>query len=102
MHPVFSKYNQYFMNASNSRIEILNLEQERYSDLFNECSIFITDYSSIHFDVATEKKPIIYYQFDKVKFFTTHYGKGYFDYEKDGFGDVITEEKDIIKKILHS
>ena len=61
--------------------------------------MLITDYSSIHFDVATLKKPIIYYQFDKDDFFSKHYERGYFDYEEDGFGEVIVEETKILEKI---
>lgn len=100
LHPVFAKYSEEFEDLKSENIDILNLDNERYSNLFNECSIFVTDYSSTHFDVATELKPIIYYQFDKESFFKSHYQKGYFDYENDGFGDVITDEKKIIEKLI--
>ena len=62
--------------------------------------MLITDYSSIHFDVATLKKPIIYYQFDKKEFFTNHYKKGYFSYEDDGFGKVIEKYEELITEII--
>lgn len=99
LHPVFAGVEDAFSDESNSNIEILNIADIRYSDLFNTCSMLITDYSSIHFDVATLKKPIIYYQFDKNEFFSKHYERGYFDYETDGFGDVIVDEKQILEKI---
>lgn len=35
------------------------------------------------------RKPTIFFQFDKNEFFTTHYAKGYFEYERDGFGLVV-------------
>ena len=45
------------------------------------------------------KKPIIYYQFDNNIYYDRHYKKGYFEYERDGFGE-ITNESNIIEKIL--
>ena len=55
----------------------------------------ITDYSSVFFDFAYIKKPIIYYHPHD----DYHYEKSYFDYETMGFGDVITEENELINKI---
>ena len=101
LHPAFQNFKEYFENLNNKYVKIILTKDIKYSDLFNECSIFITDYSSIHFDVAFLKKPIIYYQFDKNKFFESHYTKGYYDYEKDGFGEVIEQEKQIIEKIKY-
>lgn len=101
LHPVFAKYKSLFNNLANEYIEILETSQIEYYKMFNECNIFITDYSSIHFDVAFLKKPIIYYQFDKEYFFNKHYQKGYFDYEKDGFGKVIERENDLINEIIY-
>lgn len=100
LHPVFAQYEDLFENLKSKNVEILKIENIRYSDLFNECSMLITDYSSIHFDVATLKKPIIYYQFDKKEFFTNHYKKGYFSYEDDGFGKVIEKYEELITEII--
>ena len=47
------------------------------------------------FDFAYMKKPIIYYQ--KVK--DDKYAPGYFSYEDDGFGEVIIDEEDLVKKL---
>lgn len=100
LHPVFSEHKSEFEKLANENIEILSIEDIRYCDLFKECDIFITDYSSTHFDVAFLQKPIIYYQFDKEKFFESHYQKGYYDYDKDGFGEVIEDEEKVINKII--
>lgn len=99
LHPVFAEHKNLFDEFANEDIEILESNKIRYFELFNECSIFITDYSSIHYDVATLKKPIIYYQFDKKFFFSNHYKSGYFDYEKDGFGKVLENEEQIVEQI---
>lgn len=69
---------------------------ESYQDLFNSSSLMITDYSSVFFDFAYLKKPVIYYQADN----DYHYSRGYFDYETMGFGEVIDSEKDLADKII--
>lgn len=61
----------------------------RYRDIFAKSALILTDYSSVAFDFAYLRKPVVYSQFDKHTFFTHHtYSKGYFDYERDGFGEV--------------
>lgn len=100
LHPASEKYKQSFLNLQNKNVEVLSTKDIRYSTLFKECALFITDYSSTHFDVAFLQKPIIYYQFDQEKFFTSHYNRGYFDYKKDGFGELIKDEEDIVNKII--
>lgn len=99
LHPVFAKYKEKFMKLKNDNIQILETSQIKYYKLFNECKLLITDYSSIHFDVAFLEKPIIYYQFDKDYFMKHHYHKGYFDYDNDGFGKVTKTENDTIDEI---
>lgn len=99
LHPAFTNIKEVFTDLQDNYVEILDIKNIQYSKLFNECSMLITDYSSIHFDVATLKKPIIYYQFDKEDFFNNHYEHGYFNYDTDGFGDVIIEEKEVLEKI---
>lgn len=66
-----------------------------------ESAILITDYSSIDFDFAYMKKPVVYYHFDYEEFTQKHYPKGYFDYNINGFGYVAhtaDEVVDIVKK----
>ncbi|MCD8562240.1 MAG: CDP-glycerol glycerophosphotransferase family protein [Bacilli bacterium] len=45
------------------------------------------------------KKPEIFFQFDKYNFFDNHYKKGYFDYERDAFGDVLTTVDEVVDKV---
>lgn len=60
-----------------------------YNEMFKKCALLLTDYSSTQFDIAYLKKPVIYCQFDKEEFFSSHtYKQGYFEYERDGFGEV--------------
>lgn len=61
-----------------------------HREIWGESSLFITDYSSAFFDFAYLYKPIIYAQFDYEQCYGAegHREKSYFDYEKDGFGEV--------------
>lgn len=76
-------------------------ERANYNQLFCESKLLITDYSSVAFDFAYMKKPVLYYQFDIDEFFGKHtYTKGYFDYEEMGFGPVCYEYEKIIYELL--
>ena len=73
-----------------------------YQVMFTTASLLITDYSSIAFDFAYLKKPVIYTQFDKMSFMTNHIlRKGYFDYETHGFGPVCNDMNSTITQIMH-
>ena len=51
------------------------------------------------------KKPIIYYQFDESLYYKKHYERGYFDYDKMGFGKKVNDVSDLlfeIKKIINN
>ena len=67
--------------------------------LLMDCTLLITDYSSVFFDVSYLEKPQIYYQFDEEEFRKYHYQKGYFDYRRDGFGPVCTTEKALLQAL---
>lgn len=68
---------------------------ESYQELLNNSSLMVTDYSSVYFDFAYLKKPVIYYH----PVDDYHYEESYFDYETMGFGEVISSEDDLIDKI---
>lgn len=64
--------------------------------LLKESMLLITDFSSVFFDFAYMQKPVLYYQFDEEEYREHHYAQGYFDYRRDGFGEVVTEEADLL------
>ena len=74
-----------------------------YSQIFCEAALLVTDYSSVAFDVALLKKPIIYAQFDTDTFFSGDhtYDKGYFEYERDGFGPVCMDLETTVDAVIH-
>ena len=98
-HPLLEPYISEI--ADNKNVEWWGKEKS-YRDAFAEGSMMITDYSSVAFEFAYLRKPIMYYQFDKKAFFEKHtYRKGYFDYEKNGFGEVEYKEEKLIDDICN-
>lgn len=65
--------------------------------LFQKSKIMITDFSSVAFEMAYLEKAIIYYQFDQNTFYQGEhiFQKGYFEYERDGFGPVVEEVEQV-------
>ena len=76
---------------------IIDSTSNSYNDIFTHASLIITDYSSIAFDFAYLKKPVIYYHYAKDYHFDIE--ESYFDYKTMGFGEVIKKEDDLIKLI---
>lgn len=70
--------------------------------IFLQSDLIVTDYSSVAFDFVYLRKPVIYYQPDREEFFSgSHtYVQGYFDYDKDGFGEVCTDSEILKNTIL--
>lgn len=72
-----------------------------YQMQFARSAIMLTDYSSVAFDFALLKRPVIYAQFDKDTFFQAHTTKpGYFSYEEDGFGQVCYDYESTVAALL--
>ncbi|WP_086728980.1 glycosyltransferase [Streptomyces carpinensis] len=67
-----------------------------------ECSMLVTDYSSVFFDVAYMGKPIVYTNFDDEAFYSKHYKRGYFDLARDGFGPTCGTVDQAVDEIIAS
>lgn len=100
LHPGFKLYEDFFKKLENEVVEVKNVENIKYSEMFAKLSLLVTDYSSIIFDTAYLKKPMLLYQFDSELYFKKHYKPGYFSYTQDGFGDVIKDEDKLINEII--
>lgn len=95
LHPLMMPYSDVFDVPT--YMKKVSYEEVCLRKMFAESDLMITDYSSVAFDFAYLKKPILYYQFDKEEFFGSHtYKKGYFSYEKDGFGEVVEKEPELL------
>lgn len=81
-------------NATSKNIKMISIDKD-IAHFFSKCSLMITDYSSVAFDFAYLEKPVIYYQFDQTDFRKGQHAEGYFSYEKDGFGPVVTTPDDL-------
>ena len=90
---------QRFINCfsnSNPYLTICKYPKYKVQDLMKSSAFMITDYSSVQIDFAYMKKPLAYFQFDYERFCKSHYGKGYFDYDNDGFGPVFSNEQELM------
>jgi CDP-glycerol glycerophosphotransferase (TagB/SpsB family) len=96
-HPMMELAKPYLDGKYDSRVKVLPYHT-RYSDIFAQSSLIVTDYSSVAFDFAYLRKPVIYYQEEQKEFFSGshNYTRGYFNYERDGFGEVITSKEELI------
>ena len=70
--------------------------------LLKESALLITDFSSVFFDFAYMRKPVLFFHFDKERHAAEHYHKGYFDYERDGFGKVAYTAQDLIANTIEA
>ena len=68
-------------------------------ELLMSTSLLITDYSSVFFDVAYMKKPMIFYQFDVEEYRKKHFSEGYFSYNRDGMGPVVETQEALIESL---
>jgi len=83
------------------RVEFLNINTP-YKDIYAKSALILTDFSSAVFDFAYLRKPVMYAHFDKDEFFAGEhvYTQGYFDYERDGFGEVAYNLDETIKLLI--
>ena len=100
-HYEVQKYLHCFKTAT-ERIIMADFENYDVQTLLKEAKLLVTDYSSVFFDFAYMRKPVIYFQFDQEEFFSKHYCKGYFSYEEMGFGPVVGHREAVIDAITQS
>lgn len=94
-HPLMEPYLRGIIKGTDT---ILVGNKVSYRDVLGMGNLLVTDYSSVAFEFAYLGKSTVYFQFDRKKFFASHtYKKGYFDYIRDGFGEVCFTEKKLIK-----
>jgi len=94
-HPNMRPYLEDF--AVPPGVEVWDFSDVNVQDVLARASLVITDYSSLGFEAAFIDVPLVYFQFDAASFFDgSHVGRrGYFDYERDGFGPVATSVRSV-------
>lgn len=82
-------------------VKILGLDTS-YNEVYAHSNLVVTDYSSAVFDFAYLRKPIVYCHFDADEFFAGEhvYTRGYFDYERDGFGEVEYDLESTVSRLI--
>lgn len=98
-HPTLHPHMDRF--TKNDAVEFLPADTP-YRRVFAESDLVLTDYSSVAFDFAYLRKPVIYAQFDRESFYSGEhvYVKGYFDYDRDGFGEVETDYEATVDRLI--
>lgn len=97
-HQEMQKFTGVF-SSTNEKIVIADCHNYDVQPLLRESALLVTDYSSVHFDFAYMKKPVVYYQFDEEEVYKKHTKPGYFDFEQMGFGEKTNVEEDVIRII---
>ncbi|MGL5682155.1 MAG: CDP-glycerol glycerophosphotransferase family protein [Marinifilaceae bacterium] len=98
-HYELQRFIHLFDKCKSNNIIIASKEEYDVQELLKQSMLLITDYSSVYFDFAYMRKPVIYYQFDHEVFFKNHYLKGYFDVKRDGFGPLCFYEQSVVDEI---
>lgn len=102
LHEYAQCYSKHFYTNSNNIIIATNQGYDIQELLKSSC-LLITDYSSVTYDFAYMYKPLLYYQFDLEMFEENQYAQGEnFCYEKNGFGEIVFLEDDLVDKIIES
>ena len=100
-HYEVQKYLHLFHPGS-ERIIFADFANYDVQTLLKESKLLVTDYSSVFFDFAYMRKAVIYFQFDQDDFFSKHYNRGYFSYQKMGFGPVTECVESAVEAIIQS
>lgn len=77
--------------VGSERISVLSGASANIQDVMLECDLFVTDHSSVHFDIAYLGTPLIYSHFDNADYRAFHATPSWFDHERDGFGPVVDD-----------
>ncbi len=93
IHPKLREHIEQF-SSDTERIRLIPFGSEPLNELIMECSLLITDYSSVCWDVYYQGKPVIFYQFDIDKYNKTQ--GAYMDLRNDLFGDRTESQEELL------
>lgn len=98
LHPI---HKEQYVDYTENDVFSVNKGFVDYNQVFEDAALTVTDYSSVLFDFAYLRKPVVYAQFDKEEFFENQiYDEGYFSYEKDGFGPVCYDYESTVRTLV--
>ena len=96
-HPELQPYLSAFQK--NDAVAFLGPETA-YREVYAKSALVLTDYTSAVFDFAYLRRPVLYAQFDRADFFSKQYSEGYFDFLRDGFGEVEYDLEHTVDRII--
>lgn len=97
IHPKMKEYLMSFSTDS-SNVELVSQGTRPLNELIMECSMLVTDYSSVSWDVYYLGKPVIFYQFDYDLYLKSN--GSYLNMETELFGDRCMTEEELSDKII--
>lgn len=97
-HMEFQKFNCCFEEFESDNVHILKFGTKRVQELLKESAVLVTDYSSIYYDFLYMNKPMIFFQFDKQEFDSSHYGHNYDDPSE--FGYVAINASEVVMNLI--
>ena len=85
--------------TTDPRVRIADFKHNDVQDLLIHSDILITDYSSVLFDYAYMRKPMVFFHYNDAAFRAGHYKEGYFKFERDGFGEIAVTEEEVVEDL---
>lgn len=81
-------------------VEVRSYDDTDVREMIVHAATLVTDYSSIAFNAAYLRVPVVYFQFDQEEYQQYHTERpGYFHYERDGFGPVVQTTESAITEL---
>lgn len=97
-HYRMQHYINHFARLESDHVEVIEFGQINIQQTLKDCSMLITDYSSLSFDINFMQKPVVFYHFDFAQFFK----KGILQPKEETFlGDICTTNEQVVSKVCH-
>lgn len=98
-HPNAAPYLSAF--GAPAQVRLLTKADTGFMPLLCRSAALVTDYTSVAFDMAYLRRPSFYYQPDRDGFYRGDHNwrRGYFDYDRDGFGPVAFDQDTLVAEI---
>lgn len=93
IHPKMKEFLEAF-HTENDQVKLIVQGSQPLNELIMKCSMLITDYSSVSWDVHYLGKPVLFYQFDYELYQQAN--GSYIDMETDLFGDRCMNQEQLI------
>lgn len=94
LHTNMQRYSAHFEDAP---VKVISQGEADVQSLMKESMMMITDYSSVGFDFSFLNRPVVYYQFDRNRFFGRR--GSHLDIENDLPGDIVYTHDDLINLV---